>query len=88
MEGGYETQDGGEFSFEFRGTVGDAQPVREFLEAQRRGGKERDLEVSFELSFTEGLSMTGDAPEKLTERLKRLASGAAYVSATAEGKHG
>ena len=86
MEGGYETQDGGEFSFEFRGTVGDAQPVREFLEAQRRGGKERDLEVRFDLSFAEGLSMTGDAPEKLTERLTRLASGAAYVSATAEGK--
>ena len=30
--------------------------------------------------------MIGDAPEKLAERLTRFASGAAYVSASAEGK--
>ena len=30
--------------------------------------------------------MQGDAAEKLTERLSRFASGAAYVSATAEVK--
>ena len=85
---GYETREGGEFNFDFHGTVGNAEPVREFIEAQRRGGKDRDLVVSFELMFTEGLSMTGDSAEKLTERLTRLPSGAAYVSATAEGKQG
>ena len=68
MQGGYETREGDEFSFEFEGPVGDAQPVREFLEPQLRDGKGRDLEVKFELTFADGLAMTGDAAEKLTER--------------------
>ena len=86
MEGGYETGDGGDFTFEFNGPVQDAEPVREFLEPQLRAGKSHDLQVSFVLTFTNGLTMIGDAPEKLAERLTRFASGAAYVSASAEGK--
>ena len=86
MEGGYETREGGEFMFEFAGPVQDAQPVREFLEPQLRDGQAKDLEVRFELTFSEGLAMRGEAAEKLTERLTRFASGAAYVSAKAEGK--
>ena len=88
MEGGYETREGGEFMFEFSGPVQDAQPVREFIEPQLRDGEARNLDVRFELAFTEGLAMRGDAAEKLTERLTRFASGAAWVSATAEGKRG
>jgi len=88
MEGGYETRQGGEFGFEFSGPVEDAQPVREFIEPQLRDGEARSLEVKFDLAFAEGLAMRGDAAEKLTERLTRFASGAAYVSATAEGKRG
>ena len=86
MEGGYETRDGGTFELEFRGPVTDAQPVREFLEPQLRDASTTDLKAGFELTFEDGLSMTGDAAEKLTERLSRFASGAAYVSATAEAK--
>ena len=86
MEGGYETSEGGEFTFEFAGPVTDAQPVKDFLEPQLRAGKARDLTMAFNLSFTKGLAMQGDAPEKFTERLTRFASGAAYVTATAEGK--
>ncbi len=82
--GGYETRDGGSFQIEFRGPVTDAQPLREFLEPQLRDARERNLEAGFELTFTEGLSMTGDAAEALTERLTRFAGGAAYVSATAQ----
>ena len=88
MEGGYETREGGEFMFEFTGPVQDAQPVREFLEPQLRDGEARNLEVRFELTFADGLPMRGNAGEKLSERLTRFASGAAYVSATAEGKRG
>ena len=88
MEGGYETREGGEFMFEFSGPVQDAQPVREFIEPQLRDGEARNLDVRFELAFVEGLAMRGDVAEKLTERLTRFASGAAYVSATAEGKRG
>ena len=83
LTGGYETRDGGSFQLEFRGPVPDAQPVREFLEPQLRDAAERDLQAGFELNFADGLAMQGDAPEKLTDRLARFASGAAYVSATA-----
>ena len=86
LTGGYETRDGGSFGLEFRGPVPDAQPVKEFLEPQLRDAKSKDLAAGFQLTFAEGLSMQGDAAEKLTERLSRFASGAAYVSATADVK--
>ncbi|MYK32345.1 MAG: hypothetical protein F4051_11710 [Boseongicola sp. SB0670_bin_30] len=86
LTGGYETRDGGSFELEFRGPVSDAQPLKEFLEPQLRDASNTTLQAGFELIFAEGLSMQGDAPEKLTERLARFASGAAYVSATAEVK--
>ena len=86
FEGGYETRNGGSFELEFRGPVADAQPVREFIEPQLRDASARTLQAGFELVFAEGLAMQGDAAEKLTERLCRFASGAAYVSASAEAK--
>ena len=86
FEGGYETRNGGSFELAFRGPVEDAQPVREFVEPQLRDASARTLQAGFELVFAEGLAMQGDAAEKLTERLSRFASGAAYVSATAEAK--
>ena len=86
IEGGYETRDGGSFDLEFRGPPADAQPVREFLEPQLRDASSQSLQAGFELVFTDGLAMQGDAAEKLSERLARFASGAAYVSATAEAR--
>lgn len=86
IEGGYETRDGGSFELEFRGPVPDAQPVKEFLQPQLRDASTANLQAGFQLTFAEGLPMQGDAAEKLTERLVRFASGAAYVSATAEAK--
>ena len=86
ITGGYETRDGGSFELEFRGPPLDAQPVREFLEPQLRDASSQSLQAGFELVFADGLAMQGDAAEKLTERLARFASGAAYVSATAEAK--
>ena len=56
------------------------------MKPQLRDATNKNLEASFALTFAEGLPMQGDAPEKLTERLARFASGAAYVSATAEVK--
>ena len=86
IRGGYETREGGSFELEFQGPVADAQPVKEFLEPQLRDASSRNLEAGFQLAFTTGLLMQGDAPEKLTASLARFASGAAYVSATAEVK--
>ena len=86
IKGGYETQDGGSFELNFSGPIADAQPVREFLEPQLRAAAATDLQAAFALTFPDGLPMQGDAAEKLTERLCKFASGAAYVSATAEAK--
>ena len=86
IQGGYETRDGGSFELEFRGPVPDAQPVREFLQPQLRDAASTDIQAGFKLTFADGLAMKGDAAEKLTERLVRFASGAAYVTATAEAK--
>jgi hypothetical protein len=44
----------------------------------------RDVQATFVLTFNPGLPLAGDAAEKLGERLAKFASGAAYVSATAE----
>ena len=84
--GGYETREGGSLEMEFSGPVADAQPLREFLEPQLRDARSRNIEAGFQLTFAEGLPMTGNTAEKLTERLSRFASGAAHVSATAEVK--
>ena len=86
IEGGYQTRDGGELSMDFRGPVSDATPIREFLQAQIRDAKDATIEAAFELTFDDGLTMDGDAAAQLTEKLVRFASGAAYVSASAEVK--
>ncbi len=83
MAGGYDTGEGGSFQLEFTGPVQDAQPVREFLSQQFRAAQSSNLEVTFELDFTQGLVMEGDAVEKFTERLGKYAPAAAYVVATA-----
>ena len=84
LAGGYETKDGGTLEMEFHGPVSDAAPVKEFLDAQLRSAASTTMEAGFEIVFDTGLPMTGDAAEKFTERLTKFASGAAYVSASAE----
>ena len=86
LTGGYQTRDGSTFGLEFRGQVSDAQPLKEFLEPQLRDASDKTIEATFELTFEKGLPMQGDAAAALTNRLCRFASGAAYVSATAEAK--
>ncbi len=88
FEGGYETQQGGELSFEFEGSIGDAEPIREFLQQQIRDAAQHNLETKFEIVFTEGLALSGDQPETLAERLTRFATSAAYVEATAQARQG
>jgi len=84
LVGGYVTQDGGEMQLEFSGTPSDAMPVKDFLVPQLNAARERDVQATFTLSFDPGLPLAGDAADKLSERLSKFASGAAYVSATAE----
>ena len=80
----YETKAASLLELEFKGALDDAEPLKEFLESQFRGAAETDLTVRYEFVFTNGLDLSTDAPEKLTERLARFASGAAYVAAEAE----
>jgi hypothetical protein len=86
MEGGYETKEGATMTLDFMGPVADALPVKDFLDSQMRAAADKKLDTTFEIRFNDGLAMTGDAAEKLTERLTRFATGSAYVSASAEAK--
>jgi hypothetical protein len=84
LSGGYVTQEGGEMQLEFTGAPSDALPVKDFLVPQLNAARERDVQATFLLTFNPGLPLVTDAPEKLGERLAKFASGAAYVTATAE----
>jgi hypothetical protein len=86
MDGGYDTKEGATMTFEFTGPVADALPVKDFLDSQMRAAADKKLDTTFEIRFSDGLALAGDAAEKLTERLTRFATGSAYVSASAEAK--
>ena len=88
LSGGYETAEGGSLQFEFSGPSTDAQVLKEFLDPQLRAAAEKSLNAEFELAFDDGLTVVGDAPERLADRLTRYATGSAYVTATAETKRG
>lgn len=85
FSGEYETKAGSMFSFEFNGQVEDALPVKDFLASQLRAAISKNLHATYSVNFTEALDLSGDDPEKLTERFSRLGAGAAHVSAKAEG---
>jgi hypothetical protein len=82
--GGYGTKEEGVFEFRFEGSVEDAKPVKEFLDAQFRAASEQDLKTTYSMKFEQGLELAGEGAEKLTEKLVKFASGAAYVTAVAE----
>jgi hypothetical protein len=84
MTAAYETRADSSFSMEFRGDPSDAGPIKEFLDAQFRAAKEKDIRMQYRLEFLDGLPLDGDQPEKLREKLTRYATGAAYVEARAE----
>lgn len=86
IEGDYETNDGGEFEFEFHGPVTDAQPVREFLEPQLRAAASKNIETTFTLEFDQGLSIGADGSESLANRLTRFVNCAASVTAIVRGE--
>jgi hypothetical protein len=86
LTGSYETTDGGTLEMEFTGPPADAQPVKDFLDPQLRAAKDKTLSARFEIRFDgAGLTLAGDAAEKLAERLTKFGTGAAYVAITAEG---
>lgn len=83
LEGHYATDAAGEFEFEFRGSIDDALPVKDFLTSQFRAATEKECVANFSLLFNEGLLLDGDAPQKLMDRLNQQQVGSAFVTATA-----
>lgn len=84
MTVGYQTADKSETELTFRGSLAEALPIKDFLDPQLRAAQDRDFTLTFTLTFKNGLALDGDAPEKLSERLTRFATGAAFVEAFAE----
>ncbi len=80
----YETTNGGTFQMEFTGQPIDAAPIKDFLQPQLRAASEKTLETTLLLTYPNGLDLNSQEPENLTDRLTRLATGAAFVEATAE----
>lgn len=85
FEGDYATSEESTFEFQFEGHINDATAIKDFLAAQMRASREKTLHATYTLEFAEGLDIMGDAPETLTERLSKMGTGAAHVSAQAEG---
>jgi len=83
IAGGYETAAGSAMDLDYTGTLQDAAPLRDFLDPQLRAATVKSVQVRFDLAFSDGLALDGDAPERLAEQLTRFATGAAYVEATA-----
>lgn len=75
VDAAYETPGGSSLTLTFSGTPQDGQVVKEFLNAQFRIASEKDLKTTYTLTFASGLVLDADEPEKLTERLVRLATG-------------
>lgn len=85
FEGAYATSEESTFEFQFEGHINDATAIKDFLAAQMRASREKNLHATYTLEFAEGLDIMGDLPETLTERLSKMGTGAAHVSAQAEG---
>jgi len=86
IEGDYATVSASELHIEYKGTIEDAKPIKDFLEPQLRAAKEKDVNVTLGIKFSAGLSLEGKEAEAFSERLTRFGTGVVYVTATAEGK--
>jgi hypothetical protein len=84
LEGHYATEAEGEFTFDFRGSIDDALPVKDFLGPQFRASTEKECIATFTLTFAQGLMLVGEGPENMIQKLTQQAVGAAYVMASAE----
>lgn len=80
----YETKNGSSLNMEFEGQVSDAQSIKDFLQPQLRAASETNLEITFNLTYSNGLELSAKEPEKITEKLARFATGAVFVEAYAE----
>ena len=66
------------------GAVSDAKQAREYVEPQLRAATDKNVEAKILLEFNDGLSLEGNEPEKIIERLTKFGTSAAFVEVTAE----
>jgi hypothetical protein len=69
------------FRIEFEGQVQKANAVKSFLDPQIRAARESNFQADYTLSFPDGLSLQGEAPETLAKSLTRFGGGESYVEA-------
>lgn len=77
----YETASGTVVTSVSKGTPDDARPVREFLVAQLRGAKDKNVTASYRIQFDPPLGIKDEAFLKMAERWERIVKGSAAVSA-------
>jgi hypothetical protein len=53
----------------YDGTPTDVQPLKDFLDPELRAARDKNMEARFEMAFSDGLPLAGDATEKLTDQL-------------------
>lgn len=80
----FETAAGSMITLSIDGTIGDAKQTRDYVEPQLRAAADRNISANIMLTFTEGLPLVGDEPEKIIERLTKFGTAAAFVEVTAE----
>lgn len=80
----FETASQSLITMTIEGTVSDAKLTREYVEPQLRAATEKNVTSIIQLDFTEGLSLAGDEPEKIIDRLTKFGTSAAFVEVIAE----
>ena len=77
----FETNDKSVISVNFQGSVNEALPLKDYLEPQLRAATDKNLSCAYELAFDPPFALAGDQPQKLIERLARIVSTPAEVTA-------
>lgn len=84
IDGDLSTAAGGDLTIKADGTIGEMKSLKEYVEPLLRAASEKRFDVVIRMTFADGLDLTTDAAEKITERLTRFGSAAAFVEASAE----
>lgn len=77
----YETASGSVVTTISKGTPDDARPLREFLVAQLRGAKDKNVSAVYSIQFDPPLALQDETFLKMAERWERIVKGSASISA-------
>lgn len=86
LEASFETPSQSEATVSFKGDLDDAAALKDYLEPQFRAATDSDASIAFMLRFEPPLGVQGAAADGLVQRLTRLVSPVAHVTATIAGE--